>query len=119
MKQAHKLRKSEVPATLLAAFPDYKGRKFTLEVAETVTLHDLNCNRYALVALDGHGSAELPRESPWDPRVEGKTFAIPSGFAVVEHTHFCGKDMGLRFHVSPSDAPRMLPSASNPPELGS
>lgn len=117
MNSATKLRKSEIPTALLAAFPSYTGRKFSLEVAERVTLHDLNwdggtCNKYALVSLDGLGLAQLPSESPWNPRVEGKAFTIPQGWVVVQHSHFLGQDCGLRFYVSPADAPKLLSKGS-------
>ena len=114
MKKPIRLRKSEIPAALLAAFPSYTGRKFRLQIAEQVTLHDLNWgggtrNSYALVSLDGLGLAQLPKETPWTPRAEGATFNIPPRWVVVEHTIFQGQDLGLRFHTHPSDAPRLLP----------
>jgi len=117
MKHSTKLRKADVPAALLAAFPQYKGRKFRLEVTERVSFYDLNAsggtwNRYALVSLDGLGAAALPSESPFNPRVEGSTFALPPRFVVVEHSHFCGQDIGLRFHVHPSDVAKLLPAHS-------
>lgn len=116
MKHSTKLRKSDLPAALLAAFPNYSGRKFRLEVTESVTFYDLNAsggtwNRYTLVSLDGQGAAALPHESPFNPRVEGATFMLQPHFVVVEHSHFCGKDLGLRFHVHPSDVAKLLPIA--------
>ncbi len=116
MKHSTKLRKSDIPAALLAAFPNYSGRKFQIEVTEKVSFYDLNWdggthNAYALVSLDGQGAAALPRESPFNPRAEGATFALPPRFVVVEHSHFCGRDVGLRFHVHPSDVAKLLPSA--------
>lgn len=113
MDKQTSLRKSEIPTALLATFPTYKGRKFSLEARASVTFHDLNWdggtrNEYALVSLDGLGLAHLPKEAPWNPRVEGQTFALPPRWVVVEHVTFCGKDLGLRFYVHPSDAPALL-----------
>jgi hypothetical protein len=117
MKQAITLRKREIPAALLSAFPAYKGRTFKLEVSEQVAFYDLSpsggtWNEYALVSLDGLGHGALPKESPFRPRVEGKTFQLPPRFAVVQRSFFCGKDCGLRFYVHPSDAGALLPEAS-------
>lgn len=114
MNTTTKLRKGDLPKNLLAAFPSYTGRKFRLDLSGRVCLHDLNWdggthNSYALVSLDGAGSAQLPRESPWNPRVEGQTFEIPERFVVVCHSHFCGRDCGLTFYANPKDAAKLLP----------
>ena len=36
--------------------------------------------------------------------------ALVPGIAVVEHSMFCGKDMGLTFHVHPDNAAKLLPA---------
>lgn len=115
MNTPTKLRKSEIPAVLLAAFPAFKGRKFRLDASGKVTLSDLNWgggtrNEFVLVSLDGQGAAALPKESPWNPRAEGMTFAIPERWVVVEHSVFCGQDCGLTFHVNPADLAKLLKS---------
>lgn len=114
MTTSPKLRKSDIPAQLLSAFPNYHGRTFRLQPTTRVSFYDLNAsggtwNRYVLVSLLApENRAALPKESPWTPRVEGSTFDLPPGFVVVEHSHFCGKDMGLRFYVHPDNVAKLL-----------
>ena len=42
-------------------------------------------------------------KAPWDIITENKSFLIPIGWIAVEHSYFCGKDMGYRFFVNPLD----------------
>ena len=102
-----------IKALALAAFPGYNGRKFAFKATESVELHDMDwsggthsdyagvnlATRQAIAVPDLH----LPRTTP--------TVALHQGLAIVEHRRFCGKDMGIVFHVHPTDAPQMLPPA--------
>jgi hypothetical protein len=54
--------------------------------------------------MPGQGS------SPWNPDRKEQQITIKSGFAVVRHSYFSGKDMGLTFYLSPQDAAPMLPA---------
>ena len=46
---------------------------------------------------------------------------LPSGVICVEHSIFCGKDVGIRIHVNPENLVSMLPASHPallpPPEL--
>jgi len=35
---------------------------------------------------------------------------VVPGFVIVEHSIFCGKDMGLTFYVNPADIVKLLPA---------
>lgn len=107
------LRKSQIPASLLAAFPEYCGRKFRAQIATSVTFFDVHAsggtiNKYRLVRLADGCSAGLETGSPWSSPTEGVAVVIPAGFVVVEHTRFCGQDLGLRFHVHPEDVAHVI-----------
>lgn len=101
-----------------ATFPGYAGRMVRIVPSSTVTFHDLNWsggtrNQYRACRLDG---APLPSRvamnapAPWENPYEGHTVEIPQGAAVVEHTIFCGKDLGLRIHARQEDLAPMLPA---------
>lgn len=115
----------DVPPALLAAFPTYKGRTFQVRACESVTIMDTTWSggtkcTYTLVELATGRVAPLDtsRKSVkpgdpfgWIPDVEGQSFRIPPGYVVAEHSHFCGKDMGITFHANPADLTPLLPPA--------
>jgi len=51
--------------------------------------------------------------APWNNPVEGKEFEIPVGVVVVEHSMFCGKDMGLTFYIRAENASKLLPASND------
>jgi len=101
------------------AFPDYKGKQFSMRVTSSLTVFDLNWgdgtrNVYKAVELAEDGvvnSAQVP--APWMHQEVGRTLAIPPGWAVVEHSVFCGKDMGLTLYIHPNDAAKHLPAPAD------
>ena len=109
--------RNDVSAIVRATFPHYKGRKFRVQAKEKVTLSDLNWSggtrsEYRACTLDGchtGGADSYNRMAPWENQAEGKSLPIPSGFVVVEHSIFCGKDTGLRIYVNPADMAKLLP----------
>jgi len=110
------LEPRDVPPAFLRAFPSYRGRKFTAEVTESVSLTGTywdggTRSRYALLRVaDGRASIAPPDHPFFDRRgIEGTTHQIPPGFIVVEHCIFCGKDLGLTFYVRPDMAAPLLP----------
>ena len=109
------LTPNEVPDVLRKAFPSYNGRKFEIRAAESVALSNGywdggSKSEYRAVNLQtgqvqaATGALEDPFRCPAAPTVE-----IPRDIAVVEHCRFCGKDMGLRFHVHPDNLAKLLP----------
>ena len=105
--------KKDVAFLVTRTFPNYTGRKFRIVPAETVTLHDVNWgdgsrNQYRVTALslDAESVKAVPAPAPWANPYEGAIMPIPQGWAVVEHSIFCGKDCGIRIHVNPLDVAR-------------
>lgn len=112
------LERSDVPAAFLRAFPCYNGRKFRAVASETVSVTGTywdggsRCT-YVLFRLDGIGPVArcAPDHPAFDRRgVEGNTYPIPEGFGIAEHSIFCGKDMGITFHVRPEVLAPLLPA---------
>ena len=71
-------------------------------------------NTYSIVRL-ADGSAITPPgvdhgAAPWDKRQDIEVTLEPE-FAVLKHSMFCGKDMGLTFYVHPSNITQYLPPA--------
>jgi hypothetical protein len=116
MKTFH-VEPKDVQNIIRATFPNYAGKKVSVQGAEEVMITDLNWTggsrtRYAACTLDGQptGNADAGNAAPpFRNPVEGKTVPIPQGFALVAHVMFCGKDLGLRIHVNPADMPKYLP----------
>ena len=79
---------------------------------ETVTFSDVHWgggtkNSYGFVRADGE-MAFLPSSASWDCLWEGKRLPLPPEVLVVEHTVFCGQDLGIRIYAHPCWAPRLL-----------
>ena len=104
-----------VPASLRGS---YSGKAFKARVCETVTIPSYAGNwsggsRDTYKAIDfetGNDVAVSDNVSaPWDKRSD-RTVTLSPRFCVVEHTIFCGKDLGLTFYVHPETAVKLLPA---------
>jgi hypothetical protein len=107
MNQRIKVTKAQVKPIVQATFPNYRGRSFRVEFTETVTFHDTNWgggsrNTYTAVKMSCGQVAPFPSFSPWDNPIEGKRTELPEDVVVVEHSIFCGQDLGLTFYAHPS-----------------
>ena len=109
------LEPSQVPAHLKGG---YTGRKFKVQVCETMTIPaDAGVwgggsrETYHVMRLaTGESAAAVNHNAaPWSGRSD-RTVDLKDGFVVVEHSIFCGKDMGLTFYVHPDNAAKLLPA---------
>lgn len=101
------------------AFPDYKGRKFEVVEAVTVSLDGAywsggSRNTWKAVMLDGRSGSLTIREASsmiQNPfRVpEAPVLEMVSGVAIVRHCIFQGKDLGLKLYLHPSNMVKMIP----------
>jgi hypothetical protein len=110
-----KATKVQVKALVGQAFPDYRGRKFSIEFAQTLTLHNLGWdggsrNEYVAVDVNAHMLPIGNSYMQFDP-LEGKTFKIPADVVILERSWFCGHDMGIRIWANPVYLPRWLKGA--------
>lgn len=108
------LEKNQVPKQLLG---EYSGQKFRVVIANSVTLSntywsggtrsyyysvDLVTGKRAMIAAD----STAPQ---FGPCADGESIAIKQGYAIIEHSYFCGKDMGLVFYIRSENAAKLLP----------
>lgn len=114
------VKRASVARVVNTTFPQYKGRKIWLEPARTVNLNDLNWsggtrNQYRTCTLDGRaigGSERYAMMAPWENPAEGITLPLPTGFLVVRHGMYQGRDVGLTIYVHPDDLAGLLPAAA-------
>lgn len=111
-----KVRRADIRSILRATFPDYHGRKFTVDPSGRVTFSDLHWgggtrNEYRAVMLYGLRVEPVPAGLPWESPTDGLAVDIPRGVLVVEHSYHCGVDCGIRVHCNPLDLRQMLPVA--------
>jgi hypothetical protein len=90
------------------AYPDYKGRKFSMELAKQYFMSNYwsEGSRNYCVAIDlATGKVHEPSDASQNPfnTVAHNTVVIPPGIGILEHCIFCGKDMGIRLYVSPGN----------------
>lgn len=106
------------PLSLIArtAFPDYAGRKIQLLV-HTESGMDLRSgwsggsrDYFKVVAIDGR-TLTIGQNGTMFERESYDNAPLPApGALVIEHTIFCGKDLGLTVHVHSADyIPTALP----------
>lgn len=105
-----------VPQTMRGT---YSGKMFKAEITESVTVPAYAGNwdggsRDTYTAIEIATGRQVPisdnMSAPWDKSRQDVAVAIAPGFAVVRHSVFCGKDMGLTFYVHPDNAARWLPA---------
>ena len=95
------------------AFPDYSGRKFKIEPLnfpiEFSSYWDGGSrNYYVLLRLDNYEI--LPIENTWsNPFGRVNIPELPYGIILVEHTIFCGKDLGITIFLPKEAFQNFLP----------
>lgn len=97
------------------AFPSYRGRKFRVCITDS-PLNVKSCwdggsrDYFAFVRLvDGKFFGEVGAQSAFDKPIKGaESVSLPQGMGCVEHSIFCGKDMGLTLYLNPQDSPKLL-----------
>jgi hypothetical protein len=118
MSNAIYLNPDMIPAHLRAG---YSGKKFKAVVTTQVTIpSDAGLwsggtrNTFQLVHLETGKAVQASdnMSSPWNANRKDQNISLQAGFAVVEHSLFCGKDMGLTFYVHPDNASALLPPPS-------
>ena len=106
----------EVIALAQRAYPDYRGHTYRVEVKERINVRSYwdggTRSYFKFMRLDGSSdSVEIPAQSAFDAKIEGaESVPLVPGLTCVEHVYFCGKDAGIRVHVHPENAPRLLPA---------
>jgi hypothetical protein len=100
----------------------YSGKSFKAEVCEKVYIPSYAGN-WDSGSRDTYSAIELATgksiaasnnySAPWDNDRKDQHIALRSGFAVIRHSIFCGRDMGLTFYVHPEDAVKLLPQQTS------
>jgi hypothetical protein len=120
MNKSIALENSQVPAHLRGS---YSGRKFSAVVCDEVRIPCTaglwdggSRDTYTLVNVETGASIEASdnMSAPWSRSTADRVVKLQPGFAVIEHSMFCGKDMGLRFYVHPENAAKLLPAPAAP-----
>ena len=96
-----------------ACFPDYKGRKFRVSTHIPKTLDSYwdggSKEEYAFFDVANgkvlHVSTNHPMFEADNPR---NLSQLPLGVILVNHTYFCGHDLGLTFYVNEDDLMKQL-----------
>lgn len=101
-----------------AAFPEYHGRKFRVEVSDVVSGLQTywgggTKDEVRVVDLATMRVAELPgTTNPFEETAHQVAHGLrmQPGYAVAVWRTFCGKDMGLTFYLHPDNAVKFLPA---------
>jgi hypothetical protein len=118
MLNAIYLEANKVPQHLRGG---YSGKKFKAIVTTEVTIPSHagiwdggSRETYQLIHLETGKSVQASdnMSAPWNAARKDQHISLQPGFAVVAHSMFCGKDMGLTFYVHPDNAAKLLPAPS-------
>lgn len=107
------LKKADVKELVQKTYPNYKGRKFRLVIQKTYHMENYwsDGSRSYVVAVTLDGQVK-PAESfnPMSDSRAHSSFEIPNNLMLVENCIFQGRDLGIRFIVSPDSQflPKML-----------
>jgi len=100
-----KLNKSQMRSILEITYPEYKGRKFKLEFEDKYYPQNYWSGGTRLYFTCLEATDEGIKRTSWgdNPFKQDahKTFDIPFNGLVVEHTIFCGKDLGITVYINP------------------
>jgi hypothetical protein len=108
------LEPNKIPAHLRGS---YNGKKFKAEIVTEVTIPSHaglwdggSRDTFQLIHLETGKAVQASdnMSAPWNPARKDQTITLQPGFAVVEHSQFCGKDMGLTFYIHPDNAAKLL-----------
>ena len=111
---------STIDRAIRAAFPGYKGRKVQLIARSEIELDGLywdggSRSQYTLIDLDTFRTGSPPAAACNPPQFGGPASApkvtIPVNGAILEHSTFRGKDMGIRFYAHPERLAPLLPAS--------
>jgi len=100
-------------------FSGYSGKMFQIEIHDNPGMHldsywsGGSRDYHKIVKLDTMQVLAVPENGsgfvPDVPQEVEKAFPCP-GYAVVTHTIFCGKDMGIRIHIHRENARKLVPA---------
>lgn len=107
---------NEVKRIALAAFPNYAGKSFSVETFSPTRLDSCweggSRDFYRFVNLATLQTVGVPENGT--PFSNGgqilKCDVLPFNVAMVRHTVFCGKDLGLTVHVGAENLGKYLPA---------
>lgn len=98
-----------------AAFPSYSGRTFKVAAFSPKRLDSHwdggSRDYFVLIGLASRKAMEVPQNGTAFDGGALMLSALPEGAALVKHTIFCGKDLGITVYVNPSNLAPLLPPA--------
>jgi hypothetical protein len=110
------LDRDQVPAIIRQG---YNGKKFVLHVVESITIPSEaglssggSRDTYHGVRLIDGSTIPLSDNfsSSWSATRQDRMIHVIPGIAVIHHTFFCGKDMGLTIYINPVNAAQLIPT---------
>lgn len=91
-----------------AAFPGYRGRKISAQACNSGKMSTISYwdggsrDQFVFVNLSTFETKPILGINPINPPANWRDpTVIPEGFCIVEHSIFCGKDVGCRVHYLP------------------
>jgi hypothetical protein len=114
MAQTIHINTPDVPPHIRRAV-EYSGRKWKIQVAEQVHIPSQNWSggsvqRFYAVNLETGKSGPVEDPRPWPESMAAiGQYQIPPGLALLCHSIFSGKDMGVTIYLHPTNASALLP----------
>lgn len=107
---------SEIQELARIAYPDYHGRHFRIEeFTGPMNLSsywgDGSRNYYVIMNLVTKKAEPIPQGGSGHGDTPYRMSSLPENIAVVEHTIYMGKDLGITFYVNKENLVKMLPDS--------
>ena len=105
------------------SFPGYKGKKIQIKETENVNTNSYwsggSRSDYVAIRLDDLACIDLPENEYLNLAEHSarSSTPVPAGIVLVEHVIFRGKDLGIKIHVNPINATKLLGDVQNGPTL--
>lgn len=111
-----KTNDSTVKRIALAAFPNYRGRKFRVEPFHPMSLASYwsegSRDYFTLIHLETLRQLPIPQNgTPFDPGTIDAS-NLPENAVLACHSIFCGKDVGITLYLRPENMAKLLPEPS-------
>jgi hypothetical protein len=117
MKSIHISKPDETILSIIrASFPSYKGKKIKVSMNPPTRLNSYwdggSKNSFVFVNLDSLKSLDVHSNHPFfeQERPRDLPNGLPPRIVLVEHSIFCGKDMGITIYARAEDITASLPA---------
>lgn len=112
MQKRIQISRRDAKEIISAVLPQWKGRKVFVVATDSVEMYDTNWSggtKNTYFGLNRNGEVRSPyMPHPAFNPFEGAKVTLTPDVILVEHSIFCGQDLGVTIYVHPDVLPKLL-----------